>query len=162
MSGQGTTDCCNEGYHALSRQGSPGYHCPALIELKRVEVDEKSIDDIRALAALDKMAKQRRDASNQFESAGHPHRAHQEKPELSIIPDFLPFRLSTKEISQLASATIRESGARSTRMIGLLLPQATIYPATRWTGLVSEKSSGRHALQSTDHAINIAVQSGAE
>ena len=34
----------------------------ALAELKRVEIDERSICDERALAVLDKMVKQRRDA----------------------------------------------------------------------------------------------------
>ena len=43
-----------------------------LAALKQIEVDEKSLDDQRALAALNKMAKQRRDAMSSLKPLGAP------------------------------------------------------------------------------------------
>lgn len=42
----------------------------ALAELQRIEVDEKALSDDRALAILDKMVKQRRDAATQYRMPG--------------------------------------------------------------------------------------------
>lgn len=100
----------------------------ALAELKRIEVDEKSLDDQRALAALDKMAKQRRDAISQFEAAGRTDLAEQEQQELEILKDFLPEPLSEADVAQLVEQAITASGAESMRdmgkVMGIVKPQA--------------------------------------
>ena len=93
----------------------------ALAELKRVEVDEKSLDDSRALAILDKMVKQRRDAITQFESAGRSDLADQEKLELATLQTFLPEQLSPAEIDQLVTDAISQSGAESMRDMGKVM-----------------------------------------
>ena len=99
----------------------------ALAELKRIEVDEKSLDDQRALAALDKMVKQRRDAISQFEAAGRTDLADQEKLELSVLADFLPTQLSEAEINQLVDAAINSTGASGMadmgKVMGIIKPQ---------------------------------------
>lgn len=83
----------------------------ALAELQRIEVDEKSIDDQRALAVLDKMVKQRRDAIEQFESAGRTDLATQEALELEVLAEFLPTPLSKAEITQIVDDAITDTGA---------------------------------------------------
>ena len=99
----------------------------ALAELKRIEVDEKSLDDTRALAALDKMAKQRRDAITQFESAGRTDLAEQEQFELTVIQEFLPEPLSPEDIDQIVRDAIAQSGAEGMKdmgkVMGLVKPQ---------------------------------------
>lgn len=99
----------------------------ALAELKRIEVDEKSLDDTRALAALDKMAKQRRDAITQFESAGRTDLAEQEQFELTVIQDFLPEPLSPEDIDKIVCDAIAQSGAEGMKdmgkVMGLVKPQ---------------------------------------
>lgn len=99
----------------------------ALAELKRIEVDEKSLDDQRALAALDKMVKQRRDAIEQFESAGRTDLADQEKRELEVLADFLPTPLSDTEITELVDHAINSTGASSMadmgKVMGIVKPQ---------------------------------------
>lgn len=99
----------------------------ALADLKRIEVDEKSLDDTRALAALDKMAKQRRDAAAQFESAGRTDLSDQEKFELTVIQEFLPEQLSSDDIDQIVNAAITQSGAEGMKdmgkVMGLVKPQ---------------------------------------
>ena len=109
----------------------------ALAELKRVEMDERALsgsseseglDDVRALAILDKMAKQRRDSIVQFESAGRSDLADQEKLELEILQGFLPEQLSEAEILEMVEQTITATGAESMRdmgkVMGAVKPQA--------------------------------------
>ncbi|WP_422447426.1 MULTISPECIES: GatB/YqeY domain-containing protein [unclassified Endozoicomonas] len=100
----------------------------ALAELKRIEVDEKSLDDQRALAVLDKMVKQRRDAIVQFESAGRTDLAEQEKLELEVLADFLPTPLSETEIIELVDLAINSTGASGMadmgKVMGIVKPQA--------------------------------------
>ncbi|KEI73160.1 GatB/YqeY domain-containing protein [Endozoicomonas elysicola] len=100
----------------------------ALAELKRIEIDEKSLDDQRALAVLDKMVKQRRDAIEQFESAGRTDLADQEKLELNVLADFLPTPLSESEITELVDLAITSTGASSMadmgKVMGIVKPQA--------------------------------------
>ncbi|MDB2384456.1 GatB/YqeY domain-containing protein [Endozoicomonas sp.] len=93
----------------------------ALAELQRVEIDEKSLDDKRALAVLDKMVKQRRDAIGQFESAGRTDLADQEKLELVILQDFLPEQLSETALKQLVADAISEADAQGMRDMGKVM-----------------------------------------
>lgn len=100
----------------------------ALAELKQIEIDEKSLDDQRALAVLDKMVKQRRDAIKQFESAGRTDLVDQEKLELEVLADFLPTQLSESEITELVDLAISSTGAASMadmgKVMGIVKPQA--------------------------------------
>lgn len=100
----------------------------ALAELKRIEVDEKSLDDQRALAVLDKMVKQRRDAIVQFQSAGRTDLADQEQLELEVLSEFLPTPLSDAEIAELVDLAISSSGATSMadmgKVMAVIKPQA--------------------------------------
>ena len=100
----------------------------ALAELKRIEVDEKSLDDQRALAVLDKMVKQRRDAIVQFQSAGRTDLADQEQLELEVLTEFLPTPLSETEITELVELAIGSTGAASMadmgKVMAVIKPQA--------------------------------------
>ena len=100
----------------------------ALAELKRIEVDEKSLDDQRALAVLDKMVKQRRDAIEQFQSAGRTDLADQEQLELEVLTEFLPTPLSEAEIAELVELAIGSTGAASMadmgKVMAVIKPQA--------------------------------------
>ena len=100
----------------------------ALAELKRIEVDEKSLDDQRALAVLDKMVKQRRDAIEQFQSAGRTDLADQEQLELEVLTKFLPTPLSEADIAELVELAIGSTGAVSMadmgKVMAVIKPQA--------------------------------------
>lgn len=93
----------------------------ALAELKRVEIDEKTLDDKRALAVLDKMAKQRRDAITQFEAAGRADLADQEKLELQIISEFLPEPLSEQALADLVDQAIVDTNAQGMADMGRVM-----------------------------------------
>lgn len=99
-----------------------------LADFKRVEIDERvELDDARALVILDKMAKQRRDAAQQFRDANREDLATKEEFEITVIQDFLPQPLSEDEINQLIEAAMADTGASSMqdmgKVMGLLKPQ---------------------------------------
>jgi len=76
---------------------------------------------------LDKMAKQRRESIEQFESAERQDLADAEKAELAIIQDYLPAQLSDSEIDTLINDAISATSAESIRdmgkVMGTLKPQ---------------------------------------
>ena len=68
-----------------------------LAELKNVEIDERiELDDLRTLAILDKMSKQRNDSKEQYREAGRKDLEEKEGFELSVIEEFMPEKLGEK------------------------------------------------------------------
>ena len=91
-------------------------------EFKRVEVDERiDVDDTRALAILDKMVKQRRDAAKQYLEAERPELAAKEEAEIAVLQDFLPQQLSDAEIAAIIEQAIESTGASSMQDMGKLM-----------------------------------------
>jgi hypothetical protein len=98
-------------------------------EFKRIEVDERiEVDDARALAVMDKMTKQRRDAAEQYTQADRPELAEKEHAEIAVIQDFLPSQLSEAEITSLINDAITETAAAGMQDMGkvmaMIKPQA--------------------------------------
>jgi hypothetical protein len=98
-------------------------------EFKRIEVDERiEVDDARALAVMDKMTKQRRDAAEQYAQADRPELAEKEHAEIAVIQDFLPSQLSEAEITSLINDAITETAAAGMQDMGkvmaMIKPQA--------------------------------------
>jgi len=96
--------------------------------IKQREVDGRcELDDAQIVAALDKMAKQRRESIEQFSQAGRHDLVDQETFELNLIKDYLPAALSDAEVGTLIDAAIAQTGAQSARdmgkVMGLLKPQ---------------------------------------
>lgn len=93
-----------------------------LSEIKRIEVDERiELDDVRVLAVLDKMLKQRRDSIAQYEAAERQDLADVEIAEVAVIETFLPTALTEQEILELLDNAISESGAGSIRDMGKVM-----------------------------------------
>lgn len=95
-----------------------------LAEVKRIEVDERTVvDDERLLAVLDKMCKQRRDSIQQYSDAGRSELAEVEAAEIIVIQEFLPAQLSADELSALVDEAVRNSGAESMKDMGKVMGQ---------------------------------------
>jgi len=93
-----------------------------LSEIKRIEVDERiELDDVRVLAVLDKMLKQRRDSIAQYEAADRQDLADVEIAEVAVIETFLPTALTEQEILELLDDAISSSGADSIRDMGKVM-----------------------------------------
>lgn len=90
--------------------------------IKQIEVDERiELDDVRILAVLDKMVKQRRDSVTQYVDANRQELADIELAEIVIIQEFLPEALSDSEIATMVSDAIAESGAQSMKDMGAIM-----------------------------------------
>ena len=91
-------------------------------EFKRIEVDERiELDDARVLAVLDKMLKQRKDSTNQYEAAGRQDLADVEIFEISVIQGFMPQPLTDSEINAIIKAAITETGASGMADMGKVM-----------------------------------------
>jgi len=93
-----------------------------LSDIKRIEVDERiELDDVRVLAVLDKMLKQRRDSISQYEAASRQDLANVEVAEVAVIEMFLPTALTEQEILELLDDAISSSSADSIRDMGKVM-----------------------------------------
>ena len=97
-------------------------------EFKKIEVDERiELDDVRVLAVLDKMVKQRRDSHTQYTNANRPELAAQEAYEIAEIQAFLPAALSAEELDSIVVKALSDTGVTEMRVMGkamaLIKPQ---------------------------------------
>ena len=93
-----------------------------LSEFKKIEVDERiELDDVRCLAVLDKMIKQRRDSIKQFEAASRQELADKEQAEIAVIREYMPARMSEAEILTLIVEAIQQSGAATAQDMGKVM-----------------------------------------
>ena len=88
-------------------------------EIKQREVDSReSLDDAGVLAVLDRMLKQRRDASEQYWAAGRDELAAAEQFEIEVIEAYLPAPLTAEEVAALVAEAVEATGASSMRDMG--------------------------------------------
>jgi uncharacterized protein len=73
------------------------------------------------IEALTQIAKQRRDAIEQYHKANRPDLADLEAEELAIIETFLPQQLSEAEIAQAIATLIVQVGATSAQDMGKVM-----------------------------------------
>ncbi len=113
-----------------------------LADIKRVEVDERiHVDDARCLAIIDKMAKQRRDAAEQFIQGDRQDLADIELAEVEILKDFLPEPLSEAELNKLIESAIAETGATGAQQMGQVM------------GVLKPKVQGRAEMQTVSQRV---------
>lgn len=87
-----------------------------LVTQKRSLSDELSDDDV--IKVLQRLAKQRKDAIEQFEKGGRPELVASETTELKIIEAYLPQMMSKEEIRKIAEAKKNELGITDKSSIG--------------------------------------------
>lgn len=112
--------------------------------IKQIEVDERiELDDVRILAVLDKMVKQRRDSVTQYVDANRQELADIELAEIVIIQEFLPEALSDSELATMVSDAIAESGAQSMKDMGAVM------------GIIKPKIQGRADVGAVSKIIKV-------
>ncbi|MDB5885999.1 MAG: GatB/Yqey domain protein [Polaromonas sp.] len=78
-----------------------------LSAIKQKEVDERVVvDDVMAVAIVDKLIKQRKDSIEAFEKAQRQDLADKEKAELLVLQAYLPARLSAEEVAAEVKAIV--------------------------------------------------------
>lgn len=87
----------------------------------RAEGVEDGVGDEEVLAILAKMAKQRRESARSYEEGGRLDLAERELAEIEVIEEFLPRKLSDKEVAKAVDAAVEETGANSIRDMGRVM-----------------------------------------
>jgi uncharacterized protein len=88
---------------------------------QREVVDNVELTDAVALAAIEKLIKQRRDSEAQFRSGGRPELADKEAAEIQMLMAYLPQQLSEAEVAALIAQAIQETGAQGGKDMGKVM-----------------------------------------
>ena len=101
-----------------------------------VQIEKKvdALGDADVLVVVQKEAKKRRDASEEFEKGGRPELAAKERAELKVLEELLPKQLSPEETEALVKAAIAEAGATSKKDMGAVMKLAQAKAAGRVDG----------------------------
>ena len=90
-----------------------------LAAIKQKEVDERVVvDDLMAVAIVDKLIKQRKDSIEAFEKAVRQDLADKEKAELLVLQAYLPARLSAEEVMAEVNAIVAGLASEMGRSVG--------------------------------------------
>lgn len=93
-----------------------------LTELKNERVKKmKDLSEGEVLNVLQRCAKQRKDAIEQYESGGRGDLAEREAEELKIVESYLPEQMSDEDTEALVLKTIEEIGAIGKRDTGKVM-----------------------------------------
>jgi hypothetical protein len=84
----------------------------------------KELNEEEAIKLLTSAAKKRKEAIEQYESAGRIDLAEKEKKELQIIEEYLPKQLSFEELLEEVKKIAQEIGAVSKQDFAKLMPLA--------------------------------------
>ena len=87
----------------------------------RAEGVEDGVADDEVLGILGKMVKQRKDSAKTYEEGGRFDLAERELSEIDVIEEFLPRKLSDKEIASAIDAAVSDTGAASIRDMGKVM-----------------------------------------
>ena len=79
------------------------------------------LDDAGAVAVLKRLAKQRKEAIDQYEKGGRPELAEKETAELKIIDAYLPQTASREDIEKVARAKKEALGVTDASGMGKLV-----------------------------------------
>lgn len=93
-----------------------------LAAIKQKEVDERvEVDDAMAVAIVDKLIKQRKDAMEQFGAAGRQDLADKEAAELLVLQVYLPERLSPEALDAAVADIVTSLGAKGPADMGKVM-----------------------------------------
>jgi uncharacterized protein YqeY len=104
-------------------------------------------DDTTVREVLQKMAKQRRESIEMFESGGRQELADVEKGELTVIESFLPQQMDEAAAKAAIAAIVAETGASSVKDMGKVMAavkarHAAEMDMSRASGLVKAALAG--------------------
>lgn len=79
------------------------------------------LEDEAAMNVIKRLAKQRKDSIEQYETAHRPELAATEKEELNVLESYLPQMMSQDEIRPIAEAKQAELGVEDKSKMGVLI-----------------------------------------
>ena len=90
-------------------------------EIAERQGGEATLTEEQELAVVQKQAKQRRDALEQYEQAGREDLAAKEREELEVLKEYLPRQLGEDEVRTVVARIVAETGAASPRDMGKVM-----------------------------------------
>ena len=94
----------------------------SLSAIQKEEINKKSeLTEEETILIIQKMIKQSKESSAQFEAAGRKELADKEKNEIKILSEFLPKQISEEEIIKIVKDVIEKEGAKSPQDIGKVM-----------------------------------------
>lgn len=81
----------------------------------------ENLSDDEAYAVLKRLAKQRREASEQFEAGSRTDLADREKEELAVLEEYLPAQAPREDIERIARTKMEEMGITDKNKMGHLM-----------------------------------------
>ena len=98
----------------------------AALGYAQIEKKTDTLSDAEVMAVIQREAKKRRDAIEEFEKGGRAEMAANERAELEVLAGFLPKALSPEELEALIRAVIAEVGATSKKEMGAVMKAAQV------------------------------------
>jgi hypothetical protein len=96
----------------------------AALGYAQIEKKTETLPDADVMAVIQREAKKRRDAMDEFEKGGRAEMAANEKAELEVLSEFLPKALSAEELESLVRGVITEIGVTSKKDMGAVMKAA--------------------------------------
>lgn len=100
----------------------------------QIEKKTEALSDADVVVLLQKEAKKRRDAMEEYGKAGREDLVAKERAELAVVEEFLPRALSESEVEALVRAAIAEVGATSKKDMGVVMKASQARAAGRADG----------------------------
>ena len=97
----------------------------AILLAKTAEGGSKEISDADIVKIIRKLAKQRKEAAEQYVAAGRQELAENELAEAAVLDTYLPKQLSEAEVEEKLKAIIAEVGASKPSDMGKVMGVAT-------------------------------------
>lgn len=108
--------------------------------VKKEEIDARSggeskeLDDAAVMRVIEREAKKRRDAAEEYDKFNRPELAAAERAELAILQEFLPTALTDEELDEVVRAAIAQVGASAPGDMGKVMPVVMAQAAGRADG----------------------------
>ena len=104
------------------------------------------LSDEDIMKIIQKLVKQREESASLYEAAGRELLAQGERKEAEIMKEFLPSMMSNEEIEAEVLNIIEETGAKSLKDIGKVMPKATKAMAGRADGKMINLIVKKHLM----------------
>jgi uncharacterized protein len=90
------------------------------VKYREIELG-KTLDDGEVVVVVNSLAKQRRDAAEQYRAGNRPDSAAKEEAEIVVLQGFLPEQLSRAEVEELVAKAVAETGAAGPKDMGMVM-----------------------------------------
>lgn len=93
--------------------------------LKKHEIDSmKPLTEQSEMQVMNTLLKQRRESADMFRKGGREDAAAKEEREITLIESYLPAVATDEEVQAAVSAAMSETGATSSKQMGLVIKSA--------------------------------------